>query len=130
MLYLPGEIPHEKGGDVMGNKKWIFLLLGLVVISAFMTIETLFPDTNYKYIVYAVLLGLVLYISAKINIKTNLTNGNIQIYILVMFLFTLGYHLLLINLTHQAFFQNDYLIFLCLIYLLMWVRYSFTDKHR
>ncbi|MNK35095.1 hypothetical protein D3C87_536080 [compost metagenome] len=114
----------------MGNKKWIFLLLGLVVIGAFMTMETLFPDTNYKYIVYAVLLGLVLYISAKINIKTNLTNGNIQIYILVMFLFTLGYQLLLINLTHQAFFQNDYLIFLCLIYLLMWVRYSFTDKHR
>ncbi|GIP24324.1 hypothetical protein [Paenibacillus sp. J22TS3] len=114
----------------MGNKKWLFLLLGLVVIGAFMTIETFFPDTNYKYIVYAVLLVAVLYIAAKIKTRSDLANGNMHAFILVMFLFTLGYHLLLINWTHQAFFQNDYLIFLCLIYLLVWVRYSFANKRR
>ncbi|WP_454191318.1 hypothetical protein [Paenibacillus sp. Marseille-Q7038] len=115
----------------MNKYAGLHVLLGVVVILCFVTIETLWPDLNYKLLIYLGLVVAVLFI-IKGLFKKNKISYKMSTSILFIFLaVTVVSQFIYSNVVlDKGFFDNDHIIFMGVIYLLIWMRLWYMNKSK
>lgn len=95
-------------------KKYVGLnvLLGVIVILCFVTIENLWPDLNYKFLIYLGLIVAVLY-TLKDFFMTNKLSYKTSSTILLIFLAVtvISQFIFSVIILDKGFFDNNYIIF-------------------
>ncbi|CAM4514277.1 hypothetical protein [Paenibacillus typhae] len=104
------------------------ILLCFVLIAAVVTMHDVFPDFSYRVPFTLLLVLAVLYIFSKAGIRKPASYKGISLLFLSLFLFTCVYHAVLSAVTGGGLFDNSYWIFLCVIYILAWLRVRFSFK--
>lgn len=104
------------------------IMLCFVLIAAVVTMHDVFPDFGYRVPLTLLMALGVLFVLSKAGLQKPASYKGISLLFLSLFVFTCVYHAALSAVTGGGLFDNSYWIFLCVIYVLAWLRIRFSFK--
>lgn len=102
--------------------------LCFVLVAAVVTMHDVFPDFSYGVPLTLLLALAALYVLSKTGIQKPASYKGMSLLFLSLLIFTCVYHAVLSAITGNGLFDNSYWIFLCVIYVLAWLRIRFSFK--
>lgn len=113
----------------MNKNAWLHVLLGIIVILCFVTLENLWPDLKFKLLIYLGLIVAVLFILKNILLTNKLTYKMSTFILLIFLAVTVASQFIYSNVVlDRGFFENDHIIFMGVIYLLTWIRLRYIHR--
>lgn len=114
-------------------RKYIGLnvFLGIILIVSFLIIENFWPDLKYKILIYIGIILAVLYLLKDFFITNKLSYKTSSIILIIFIAVTVvSQFMFSVLILNTSFFDNNYIIFLGVIYLLVGIRLMYNNKSK
>jgi hypothetical protein len=110
------------------NKNIFTMLSGFLLLTVIITLQDVFTNHNLRIVSSLAVVIVSAYIISRSNIQEPVSYRSITRLLIAFFVFTCLFHILLSAVLGQGIFTNYYWVFLCVIYLLTWLRIRFGPQ--
>ncbi|MEK3795255.1 hypothetical protein MKX42_26260 [Paenibacillus sp. FSL R7-0204] len=98
------------------------VIAGFFMLALIITLHDVLENQNLRIVLSITVAVAAAYFISKIRIPKQVSGRTMTVALVSLLVFTCVYHALLSLALGQSIFANDFWMFLCVIYLLIWMR--------
>ena len=98
------------------------VIAGFLMLALIITLHDVLENQNLRIVLSITVAVAAAYFLSKISLPQQVSGRTMTVGLVSLLVFTCVYHILLSLALEQSIFANEFWIFLCVIYLLIWTR--------
>ncbi|MEK3834192.1 MULTISPECIES: hypothetical protein [unclassified Paenibacillus] len=98
------------------------VIAGFLMLAAIITLHDVLENQTLRIVLSITVAVAAAYFLSKISLPQQVSGKTMTVALVSLLIFTCAYHILLSVVLEQSVFANDFWIFMCVIYLLIWMR--------
>lgn len=98
------------------------VIAGFLMLAAVITLHDVLENQNLRIVLSLVIGIAAAYLLSRVSLAKQVSGRTMTVGLLSLLVFTCVYHILLSVALQQSIFTNYFWMFLCVIYLLIWMR--------